>query len=163
MMRLSWSRCIGRTRLLSIFATLLAKSRFQRVWPFNIQFRECWVRAGRWNTFMRKIGEDIRGWVGVGKSGSAPPLVPETSLPGLWVVRELETVITHRGRPAICVSTRLAFSGLSLPLPGCPHFGAVATYTHLTPAAAIVLGRVEEQPATFLACTPLCAQQVLLH
>src|SRR5215471_18576300 len=59
--------------------------------------------------------------------------------------------------------TRSVFSGLPLPFPGCPPFGAVAAYTHLAPAAALVLGGVEEQPATFLACTPLGAQQVLLH
>jgi putative transposase len=31
-------------------------------------------------------------------------LVADTSLPGLRVVRELETVIATRGRPAMCVS-----------------------------------------------------------
>jgi len=31
-------------------------------------------------------------------------LVPDTSLPGLWVVRELEIIIAQRGRPAMCVS-----------------------------------------------------------
>src|SRR5947207_7479877 len=31
-------------------------------------------------------------------------LVPDTSLPGLLVVRELDTLITVRGRPAMCVS-----------------------------------------------------------
>src|SRR5436190_1422957 len=58
---------------------------------------------------------------------------------------------------------RLAFSKLSLPFPCCSHFRAVAAYTHLAPPAAVVLGRVVEQPAAFLACAPLSAQQVLLH
>ncbi len=31
-------------------------------------------------------------------------LVPDTSLPGLRVVRELDTLIASRGRPAMCVS-----------------------------------------------------------
>ena len=31
-------------------------------------------------------------------------LVPDTSLPGLRVVRELDTLIAARGRPAMCVS-----------------------------------------------------------
>ena len=31
-------------------------------------------------------------------------LVADTSLPGLRVVRELEAIIVHRGRPAMCVS-----------------------------------------------------------
>jgi putative transposase len=31
-------------------------------------------------------------------------LIADTSLPGLRVVRELETVIAHRGRPAMCLS-----------------------------------------------------------
>jgi putative transposase len=31
-------------------------------------------------------------------------LVADTSLPGLRVVRELEVVVAHRGRPAICLS-----------------------------------------------------------
>jgi hypothetical protein len=30
--------------------------------------------------------------------------VPDTSLPGLRVVRELDALITARGRPAMCVS-----------------------------------------------------------
>ena len=58
---------------------------------------------------------------------------------------------------------RLAFSGPSLPFTGRPHLGTVAAYTHLAPAAAIVLSGVEEQPTTFLACAPLGAQQVLVH
>ena len=60
-------------------------------------------------------------------------------------------------------SPRLAFSSPSLPFTGRPHLGTVAAYTHLAPAAAIVLSGVEEQPTTFLACAPLGAQQVLVH
>src|SRR5262245_55815 len=52
---------------------------------------------------------------------------------------------------------------LPLPVPDGAHLGAVAADAHLAPAAAVVLGGVEKQPAAFLAGAAPGTQEVLLH